>query len=130
MKITLQSLPGELAYEGTNDRGQTARFSGSKTDVSPMEHLLMAAAACSAIDVEILLQKMRSPATRVEVDVEGTRADAVPAIFTHMKLHYRIYGDVPAKKAEKVVRMSMEQYCSVSLTLQPQVKIEHSFEVL
>jgi len=130
MKITLRSTANELGYEGTNERGQTTRFSGSKKDVSPMETVLMAAAACSSIDVEIFLQKMRAPADAVEVEVEGSRVDAVPSVFEKMHLHYKIYGDVKESKAQKAVAMSMEQYCSVSLMLKAAVEITHSFEVL
>lgn len=131
MKITLRSLPdADLGYEGTNERGQTARFSGGKADVSPMEHVLMSAAACSSIDVELFLRKMRAPAQRVEVDVDGHRVDAVPAVFDRIHLHYRIYGDVKASKAAKAVAMSMEQYCSVSVMLRAAVEITHSHEVV
>lgn len=130
MKITLRSTTDELGYEGTNERGQTTRFSGSKNAVSPMETVLMAAAACSSIDVEIFLQKMRAPADSVVVEVEGTRVDANPAVFEKMHLHYKIYGDVKESKAEKAVLMSMDQYCSVSLMLKAAVEITHSFEVL
>lgn len=131
MTVTLRSLPGdELGYEGTNDRGQTARFSGSEADVSPMEHVLMSAAACSSIDVEHFLRKMRAPATAVEVDVEGHRVDAVPAVFDRIHLHYRIYGDVKPSKAAKAVAMSMDQYCSVSIMLKAAVAITHTHEVL
>ncbi len=130
MKITLRSTSEELGYEGTNERGQTTSFSGSKNAVSPMETVLMAAAACSSIDVEIFLKKMRAPADQVEVEVEGTRVETVPSVFDKMHLHYKIYGDVKESKAEKAVAMSMDQYCSVSLMLKSAVEITHSFEVL
>ena len=131
MKVTLRSLPGvALGYEGTNDRGQAARFSGDKSDVSPMEHVLMAAAACSSIDVETFLRKMRSPPDAVEVDVDGRRVDAVPAVFDRIHLHYRILGDVKPAKAAKAVAMSMDQYCSVSLMLRAAVAITYSHEVV
>ena len=130
MKITLRSTAEDLGYEGINDRGQKTRFSGSKTAVSPMEHVLMAAAACSSIDVELFLRKMRAPADRVEVEVEAERADAVPAVFTKMHLHYRIFGDIKDSKAAKAVAMSMDQYCSVSIMLKSAVEITHSYEVV
>lgn len=129
MKITLRSTDAELGYEGTNERGQTQLFSGNQEAVSPMETVLMAAAACSSIDVELFLGKMRAPATRVEVDVEGTRKEATPAVFERMHLHYRIFGDVPESKAAKAVAMSMDQYCSVSIMLKASVLITHSFKV-
>ena len=129
MKIKLASTADELGYVGTNDRGQVQYFSGSKGAVSPMETVLMAAAACSSIDVELFLRKMRAPAASVEVDVEGTRADAVPAVFTKVHLHYKITGDVPENKAAKAVAMSMDQYCSVSIMLKQAVEITHDFVV-
>ena len=130
MTITLRSTDDELGYVGTNDRGQTQTFSGRKGAASPMETVLMAAAACSSIDVELFLAKMRAPATAVEVTVTSERADAVPAVFTQIHLHYCISGEVPEKKAAKAVAMSMDQYCSVSIMLKASVAITHSFEVV
>lgn len=130
MEIKLESTHGALNFKGTNDRGQSLQFSGSKESVSPMETVLMAAAACSSIDIEIFLNKMRQPFDRIEVGVKGTRVDAVPAIFSAMHLHYKIYGDVKLDKAKKAVEMSMEKYCSVSIMLQSSVSMTHSFEVI
>lgn len=89
----------------------------------------MAAAACSSIDVELLLGKMRQAPDRIEVEVEGHRIDAVPAVFEKMHMHYIIYGDVKPEKAEKAVDMSVEKYCSVSIMLQAAVEVSHSWEV-
>jgi len=129
MKVFLESTFGELNFRGTNERGQTMQFSGSKEAVSPMESVLMAAAACSSIDVETLLKKMRQDVKSISVEIDSTRADDVPAVFTKMHLHYIINGDVKEDKAQKAVQMSMEQYCSVSLMLAKAVEITHSFEV-
>jgi len=130
MQIKLESIHGSLNFKGTNDRGQSMQFSGNKESVSPMESVLMAAAACSSIDVEIFLNKMRQPLERIEVDVKGERADAVPSVFESIHLHYKIYGKVKETKARKAVEMSMEKYCSVSIMLQKGVTMSHSFEVI
>lgn len=130
MNIKLESIHGALNYKGTNERGQSIQFSGNKESVSPMETVLMAAAACSSIDVEIFLDKMRQPFDRIEVEVIGNRVDAVPSIFSDIHLHYKIYGDVKPTKAKKAVEMSMEKYCSVSIMLSSSVKMTHSHEVI
>ena len=130
MKITLESIYGDLNFRETNDRGQTMHFSGSKSAVSPMETILMSAAACSSIDIEIFLKKMRQEYDKIDVEVTGERVDAVPAIFESMHLHYKIYGDVKEDKAKKAVEMSMDKYCSVSIMLQKAIKITYSFEVV
>lgn len=130
MNVKLASTFGSLNFKGTNDRGQSLQFSGSKESVSPMESVLMAAAACSSIDVEIFLEKMRQPLKRIEVSVEGKQVDDVPAVFSDIHLHYTIYGDVKEDKAKKAVEMSMDKYCSVSIMLQKAAKITHSFAVV
>ncbi|MEM9544762.1 MAG: OsmC family protein [Bacteroidota bacterium] len=130
MQIKLESTHGSLNFKGTNDRGQSLQFSGEKEAVSPMESVLMAAAACSSIDVEIFLKKMRQPLERIEVEVKGDRVDAVPAVFEAIHMHYKIYGNVKEDKAKKAVEMSMEKYCSVSIMLQKAVTMSHSFEVI
>lgn len=130
MEITLESTYGSKAFKGTNERGQTLQFSGNQEAVSPMESVLMAAAACSSIDIENLLAKMRQPLAKIEVNVKGHRVDTVPAVFDKMHIHYKIYGGVKLEKAEKAVTMSIEKYCSVSIMLQAAVEITHSFEVV
>jgi putative redox protein len=130
MKIVLESTHGDLNFKGTNERGQSIQLSGNKEAVSPMESVLMAAAACSSIDVEMILKKMRQEVESIVVTVDGTRADAVPAVFTKMHLHYIITGKIKEDKASKAVEMSMEQYCSVSLMLAKSVEISHSVEVI
>lgn len=129
MNIKLESTYGTKAFKGTNERGQSVQFSGNKEAVSPMEALLMSAAACSSIDIENLLGKMRQDLDRIEVEVEGHRVDDVPAVFQKMHIHYIIYGDVKEDKAEKAITMSVEKYCSVSIMLQAAVEITHSWEV-
>ena len=51
-----------------------------------METLLSALAGCSALDVIHIMKKQRQNLDRLEVDVEGERADAIPAVFTKIDL--------------------------------------------
>jgi len=129
MKVILESTYGDLNFKGTNERGQIIQFSGNKEAVGPMESVLMAAAACSAIDVETILKKMRQEVKSVKVEIEGIRAEAVPAVFTKIHMHYIINGDIKQEKAQKAVDMSVEQYCSVSIMLAKSVEITYSAEV-
>ncbi|MEE9438549.1 MAG: OsmC family protein [Saprospiraceae bacterium] len=130
MNITLESIYGERNFKGTNERGQSLHFSGNKTAVSPMETVLMAAAACSSIDIEIFLGKMRQEYDKIEVEVKAKRVDDVPSVFSDIHLHYKLYGDIKESKAKKAVDMSMDKYCSVSIMLKKAVNITHSFEII
>ena len=129
MRIQLKSKAGHLAYEGTNERGQTVQLSGDGDASSPMETVLMAGAACSAIDVELILTKMKAAPEGVEVRVEGIQAEDAPRVFQRIDLHYVIIGDVPAGKAERSLQLSIEKYCSVLLMLRSAVEVHYTYEL-
>lgn len=131
MKISLESTHGELNFKGTNERGQSIQLSGNKEALSPMETLLTAAAACSSIDIELILKKMRQDLERIEVKVEAERREGiVPAIFTKIHLHYVLHGEVKDVKAKEAVSLSLEKYCSVTMSLSADIKITSSYEVI
>jgi putative redox protein len=94
-----------------------------------MESVLMALAGCSAIDVEMILKKMRQDCKDIKVEVEATRADAVPAVFTKIHMNFVIIGDVKPEKVQQAVEMSLTQYCSVAKMLEKSVEITWKAEV-
>jgi putative redox protein len=132
MKINLKSTSEGLNFIGTNERGQEIQLSGDKAGVSPMESVLMAAAACSAIDIDIILRKMRQDFKGVEVDVEGQRAiEKTPAVFTGIHLHYKISGSkLKPEKVAQTVEMAVEKYCSVITMLMHSVNITYEHSII
>jgi len=131
MKITLKTTDDTLDhYVGINEKGHEIKLSGDGTAMGPMESLLVAAAGCSTIDIVMILKKMRQGITNVEVEVEGTRREEVPRLYTAIHLHYKIYGEVKDTKAAQAMEMSLEKYCSVSLMLGKAAKMTGSYEVV
>jgi putative redox protein len=98
-----------------------------KTANSPMELVLIALCGCTASDVVGILRKKREPFTSLEVNAEGERAQDYPAVYTEIKLKYRVGGKVSHKAMEDAIRLSKEKYCSVSAMLEKTAKI--SFEI-
>ena len=94
-----------------------------KTASTPMELVLIALCACTASDVVGILQKKREPFTSLNVSAEGERASGYPAVYTAIKLTYRVGGKVARKAMEDAVRLSKEKYCSVSAMLEKTAKI-------
>lgn len=124
MKVNLKSNGKELGYVGTNIRGQQIELYGNKEGVGPMESVLMAAAACSAIDIELILKKMKQDYSEIEVEVEAERAtDETPAVFKKIHLHYIVSGDVKKEKLDRAVELSVKSYCSVLKMLEKSVDI-------
>ena len=99
-----------------------------KTAGTPMELVLIALCGCTASDVVGILRKKREPFTSLEVSAEGERASGYPAVYTAIKLIYRVGGKVSRKAVEDAVRLSKDKYCSVSAMLQKTAKITFEIE--
>ncbi|MGM0575183.1 MAG: OsmC family protein [Myxococcota bacterium] len=131
MRVTLNRTHG-AQYEGRNEDGRTVTLSGSpeigpsEAGVRPMQAVLFGLAGCSAVDVQLILQKGRYRVDDLEVIVDAERADAIPAVFTEIHMHFEASGDFPRKKLERAVRLSHEKYCSVARMLEPGVRITTS----
>jgi len=99
-----------------------------KTANTPMELVLIALCGCTASDVVGILRKKREPFTHLEVRAEAERASGYPAVYTEIKLVYRVSGKVSAKAIEDAVRLSKEKYCSVSAMLEKTARISFDIE--
>lgn len=101
-----------------------------KTASTPMELVLIALCGCTASDVVGILRKKREAFTTLEVRAQGERATGYPAVYTEIKLTYRVGGKVSRKAVEDAVRLSKEKYCSVSAMLERTAKITSNIEYL
>ena len=135
MNVNLKLVSG-CKFEGTNSLGNKANIEGppdlggKNEGVRPMEIILMGLAGCSSLDVLHILKKGKAEVDNLEVDVQAERADAIPAVFTKINLHFKAKGSFTKEKLERAISLSMEKYCSVSKMLESTVKITTSFEML
>jgi putative redox protein len=114
--------------QATSGHAVVVDASTDKTANSPMELVLIALCGCTASDVVGILRKKREPFTTLEVHAQGERATGYPAVYTEIKLVYRIGGEVSHKAVEDAVRLSKEKYCSVSAMLEKTAKITAEIE--
>ena len=76
-------------------------------------------------------KKSRQPFDPVAVHLDAHRAAAVPAVFPHIEMRFRVGGTgISEKQVARAVSLSADKYCSVSRMLQPGVEITHSYEIL
>lgn len=120
-----------LVFDGQSGTGHPVVMDGDKAvAASPMELVLMAAGGCSSVDVVSILQKARQQVAGVQCHVKGERADAIPAVFTTIHLHFVVRGtDLAEHHVERAVALSADKYCSVAKMLESSVQITHSFAI-
>ena len=114
--------------EATSKHAIVMDTATEKTASSAMELVLIALCGCTASDVVGILRKKREPFSSLEVSAVGERASGYPAVYTEIKLVYRVGGRVSRKAMEDAVRLSKEKYCSVSAMLAKTAKITSEIE--
>lgn len=96
----------------------------------PMEMVLLGLGGCTAFDVVTILQKSRAPVDDCVVELSAERADAIPAVFTKIHVHYIVKGaGLQEKQVKRAVDLTAEKYCSVSMMLKASVELSYDYEI-
>ena len=114
-----------VVMDGPEDLG------GRNLAARPMEMLLLGTGGCSIYDVLTMLKKSRQQVVDCRVELDAQRADAVPAVFTQINMHFVVTGvGLKESHVKRAVELSAEKYCSASIMLGAAgVEITHSYEI-
>lgn len=128
--LTKLSWKKELEFTGKNGKGFETQMDGNTVAApSPMELLLESIGGCSAIDVVMILQKMREPLERLEVRLEGDRNPVEPKYYTSIRVQFDLWGSLSAEKVMRAINLSFAKYCSVFHSLRKDLKLIAEFRV-
>jgi putative redox protein len=106
-----------------------AAVGGHNKGPKPKGLVLTSLAGCTAMDVISILRKMQVEPEDFSVETEAEVTDQHPKVFKHVKVTYRIKGDVPRDKAEKAVRLSMDKYCGVTEMLRKATTVDYEIVI-
>ncbi len=136
MKITTKWVQ-TLAFDVTADTGQTVRIDttvengGSGSGMNPKKMLLGSLSGCSGIDVVEILNKMKVPFTKLEIEASAEQTDDHPKVFKFIDMVYRC--DIAADNIDKLnraVSLSHEKYCGISAMLGKHCPINYTVELI
>lgn len=97
----------------------------ARTAPGPVETLLSAVAACSAVDVLDILTKRRTPARQMTIRVEAERRAQAPRRVLRLTMDFRIDGEgIEPEHAQRAIRLSYERYCSVAASLAADIDVQ------
>ncbi len=137
IKIEINRIDQDFRMEAVNEKGNAivmdagAVDGGHDSGMRPMQLLLAAMGGCSAIDLIGILRKQREPLNDLKITVTGEREKGVvPALYTEVHAHFKLFGDINQEKAARAVQLSVEKYCSVAKTLEKRATITYSFEII
>lgn len=114
-----------VVMDGPPDHG------GRNMGLRPMEMLLIGMGGCTSYDVIDILQKGRHDVTDCITELAAERADAIPAVFTKIHVHFIVSGrNLKTEAVARAINLSAEKYCSASIMLSKTVAISHDFEII
>jgi len=127
-----------LQFEAKNPKGLSVDFDvpiahgGDETALSPMENVLASLAACSSLNVLIILKKKRQKVTSYKIKATADKKiDTPPKVFTKIHLKHIVTGEnVNPEALRKAIEFSEEKYCSVAAMLKESVEITSSYEIM
>jgi len=122
---------GGQAFTAENIGGVKTVLDGNRqAGASPVEILLEALGACSAIDVVIIMEKVRTPLQRLEVVVDADRRPSEPRYVENVCIAFDAWGDgINPDKLERAINLSIGKYCSVYHSLRTDLKLVAQFRV-
>ncbi|MGD2085834.1 MAG: OsmC family protein [Candidatus Aminicenantes bacterium] len=102
------------------------QFGGLNRGPQPKGLTLVSLAGCTAMDVISILEKMRVKVDAFEVATDAVMEKNYPKRILEIVVKYSFKGeDVPLNKVKQAIELSLENYCGISATLRPSVKISH-----
>ena len=97
-----------------------------KTAPGPMLALLLAGAGCSGADIVSILDKMQVKLRKFTIEVTGERAPEHPKRYLSIGFRITLAGDgLDEVKARRAIDLSLTKYCSVLLSLNPDIPISY-----
>ena len=113
---TTTTWKGAKAFDSWKENSKIEIDAGG--GFNPKALLLSGLAACSAIDVVDILEKMRVPFANLDVEAEAEQTDEHPRVFKTIHLTYRIKTEEEYRdKLKKAIDLSLEKYCGVAAML-------------
>jgi len=126
----------DVSFNGLSETGHEVTLDGPKElggrdlGMRPMEMILIGMGGCTSFDVVTILKKSRQNVTECIAEIDATRADEVPKVFTCIHIRFLIKGINLQKKAvERAIELSAKKYCSASIMLSKSVEITHDFVI-
>lgn len=118
---------GDRRFDTGRPGGPTLRLDGDGvTGQSPVDGVISALAACTAVDVVDILAKRRTPLAALSIDAVGARAETIPRRIVSVEMTYHLTGEgVDRTHAERAVELAITKYCSVRESLDPAMPVHY-----
>ncbi len=124
---------GGMAFHAEPSSGHPMDFDDrqSNTGASPVETVLSALGACSAMDVVGILAKKRQDVTAYRIEVTGLQRDEYPQVYTEVVMTHEVQGrDLSEAAIRRAIELSALKYCPVNAMISAgSTTVHHRYKI-
>jgi putative redox protein len=124
---------GGMRFRSVTGTGRTLVFGddAEANEYSPVETVVAALAACSAMDVVSILAKKRQVVTSYLVEVRAEQRDDYPQVYTRVEIIHVLEGTVLLEAAvRRAIELSASKYCPVNAMISAgATEVHHGFRM-
>ena len=104
---------------------------GEDTGFRPMELMLLGLGGCMALDVLLILRRMRQQVVAYRVQMQAERAKDPPRVYTEVRMEHIFQGEtLEASAVRRAIELAESTYCSGSAMFAKTAKITNTFHIL
>jgi putative redox protein len=136
MKLSLQRIEEPFVMELKNEQNNVCSMDaapslgGQNKGFRPMELLAGSLAGCISVDVLNVFRKQRIRLNHYRIEIEAQRKEAVPSPFEHIHMIFEFDDSVEVKNAKRIIDLAKDKYCSVSASLDKEIKITYDVRIV
>jgi putative redox protein len=124
---------GGMRFAATTGTGRTIVFGDDRErdELSPVETVAAALAACSAMDVVSILEKKRQVIDSYLIDVRADQRGEYPQVYTRIDITHIVEGTVVLEAAvRRAIALSASKYCPVNAMISAgATEVHHHFRM-
>ena len=107
---------GGNRFAATTGTGRSFAWGDDRAagELSPMETVIVALAACSAMDVISIAVKKRQQISRYSVNVRAEQRSEYPQVLTRVDVTHEVEGAVDEAAIRRCIELSATKYCPVN----------------
>ena len=118
---------GESDFAASTGTGRQIEFGGvERGALSPVETVLTALGACTAMDVISIAGKKRQAIDAYRIHLRGDQRDEYPQVYTEIDVVHEVSGtDISEAAIRRSIELSATKYCPVSAMLSAGATVVH-----
>lgn len=127
---------GEMSFEGETESNHkiwmdmAEKSGGHDQGPRPGDLVLVSLAGCTAVDVVIILKKMREQLDDLEVIVNSEKVDQHPRVYKNIQIQFNLKGkNLKDESVKKAIELSLDKYCSVKTMLEKTAEISYGYSI-